>query len=111
MLRKLLQIGHPVSVCHQLSLIIQCGKCLRTHNIVSGSHRSPTKLNPYKLLVSYLLTYSPSKSSFLIILTAVGAKYIPFTLCCYTILQRTPALGIIGFPSNKTDVAPLIKGP
>jgi hypothetical protein len=27
-LRKLEQIGHPVSVYHQLSLMITCGKCL-----------------------------------------------------------------------------------
>ena len=57
---RLAEIGHPVSVYHQVSLIMTCGKCLLIHLIVSGSHLSPTKLNVCMHLISCLTTCSPS---------------------------------------------------
>lgn len=79
--------------------------------IVSGSHLSPTKQTVLNFDISYFFTYSPSKSSFLTTLTAVGAQYKLVTEYSSQTLQTTPAFGVTGLPSKNNEFAPLIRGP
>ena len=85
------------------------GLCNRfsAHLIVSGSALSPAKKSDSKADKSYFLKNSPSGSSFLIALKAVGAVKRDLTLYSEIILQNSPASGVpTGLPSNKTVVQP-----
>jgi len=104
-------IGQPDSVCHQWSIGVMPTFSSYQSNVAT-SHLSPAKNWVLKWDKLYFLMNSPSGSSFLIALIAVGAVNITETLYSERILQVVPASGvIIGFPSKIIEVFLLMSGP
>ena len=78
---------------------------------MGGSSRSPARNRFLRLDISYFLSSSPSGSSFLMALNAVGATKKAFTLYSSMTRQYAPASGVrTGFPSYRSVQQPLING-
>jgi len=103
--------GNPVSVCHQLSLMIVRGNCFRSHMMVSGSHLSPARVSTYRFDMLYFFTKSPGLSTLISSLVAVGDMKRLWTLYFSQIFQRMPASGTIGLPSKMTVEVPRMRLP
>ena len=92
-------IGHPVSVCHQLSSTGTRSAC-SAHAMVAGSDRSPARNKCRREETSCCFGPVPSGSCSLIARRAVGAVNSVFTLCCSITLQKADESGVpTGLPS------------